>query len=432
MEKQERRLYVVVVCILVGLAASGVATTGTAPALRGLWTLQTGPARLINDFTLAANEGAALLNASLVALIGVLLVRMNGVRLSGPTVAAVFTMFGFGLFGKTPLNIAPIIIGVAVSARLAGKHFREYILIALFGTALAPLVSLLAAEVALPVVLGVPLGAVAGLAAGVLLPPVAIAMLRLHQGYSLYNIGLTSGFLALFAAALVFGNGTQLPGGKVWNDAPSLVMVLAAPIASVALVLAGLFSAGTESLRSFVRILRLPGRLPSDFMDIESVPGALVNMGVMGVAMWGFAAAVGADLNGPVVGGIFTVVGFSAFGKHPRNVWPVLLGIVLAAIVFGRELSAPGVILAVLFGTTLAPLAGEFGVILGIIAGFLHLLIVLRTGNWHAGISLYNNGFAGGLTATLLLAVIEWYRANTPSRRAGREGSYSTTGKDTT
>jgi hypothetical protein len=159
-------------------------------------------------------------------------------------------------------------------------------------------------------------------------------------------------------------------------------------------------------------------------MDSEGVPASLLNMGLLGALMWGYAFVVGADLNGPVLGGLFTVIGFAAFGKHPRNVWPVLAGVVLAALVFGKELSAPGVILAALFATTLAPLAGEFGPVVGVLAGFVHLAVVLRAGAWHAGIGLYNNGFAGGLTATFLVAVIEWFRANRPEHAVARRGSY--------
>jgi hypothetical protein len=48
---------------------------------------------------------------------------------------------------------------------------------------------------------------------------------------------------------------------------------------------------------------------------------------------------------------------------------------------------------------------------MGLLAGFLHLVMVERTGAWHLGVNLYNNGFAGGLTAALLVAVIEWYRS---------------------
>ena len=431
LEKQERLLYILILIILAGFATAGFAAEGLVPTLRGVWELQTHPARLVNDFTLGASDGAALVNAALVAMIGLVLVRINGVRLSGPTVAAVFTMFGFGLFGKTPLNILPIMAGVFISARFAGKQFREYIIIALFGTALGPLVSLLAVEIGLPTVLQIPVATLGGLLAGIVLPAVAIVMLRIHQGYNLYNIGLTTGFLALFAAAIIFGRGRQLPGGQIWNEDPSLLLRLLIPSVSATLIIAGLIGGGTEALRSFWRILKLPGRLPSDFMDLDSIAGTLINMGVLGLAMWGYVVAVGADLNGPVLGGIFTVIGFAAFGKHPWNVWPVLAGVMLAAVVFGHELSAPGVILAALFGTTLAPLAGEFGIPCGVIAGFLHLVIVLRSGAWHAGIGLYNNGFAGGLTATLLVAVIEWYRANSSSKKPARAGSIASAGKDT-
>jgi hypothetical protein len=69
----------------------------------------------------------------------------------------------------------------------------------------------------------------------------------------------------------------------------------------------------------------------------------------------------------------------------------------------------PGPLLAALFATTLAPLSGSFGPLLGIVAGVLHLTLVMRTAAWFGGVNLYNNGFAGGLTATLLVAMITWW-----------------------
>lgn len=423
MDKQQRRLYLLTLVILLGFAGAGILADGARATLTGLVELQIHPARLLNDYTLAAGEGAALLNASLVAFIGLILVRVTGVRLSGPTIAAVFTLFGFGLFGKTPLNVTPVLLGVFVSAKLAGKKFSEYILIALFGTALAPLVSLVGWELGLHAAIGIPGAIAAGLVAGIVLPPLALAMLRLHQGYSLYNIGLTTGFFALFAAAIIFGGRDQLAGGGLWNTEPTLLLQLLVPATSVVLVIGGLLTGRLQAVRSFVGLHAHPGRLPSDFMSMESIPGALINMGVLGLVMWGYAVAVGAPLNGPVLGGMFTVIGFAAFGKHLRNVWPVMAGIVIAALVFGLDLTTPGVILAVLFGTTLAPIAGDFGVLVGIVAGFLHLAIVMRSGAWHAGIGLYNNGLAAGLTATLLVSIIEWYRTNVARGRLRGAGS---------
>jgi hypothetical protein len=43
------------------------------------------------------------------------------------------------------------------------------------------------------------------------------------------------------------------------------------------------------------------------------------------------------------------------------------------------------------------------------LAGIVHLTLVMRTAPWFAGLNLYNNGFAGGLTATLFVSLITWW-----------------------
>ncbi|MCG8480437.1 MAG: DUF1576 domain-containing protein [Spirochaetales bacterium] len=417
LERQEMRLYWLMGLLLVGCAVLGVVIQGPTATFRGLATIQYHPARLLNDFTVVGGEGAALLNAALVALLGLLLVKVHRVRLSGPTIAAIFTMFGFGLFGKTPTNALPIIAGVAFAARISEKSFQEYILMALFGTALGPLVMALAVEAGLAPPIAVGVAIVGGFAAGVLLPPLGITMLRLHQGFNLYNIGLTCGFLAIFAASLLVATGRPFSPTLVWNDAPSPVLVFLVPALALVLLVAGLIPSPKKTWADFRKILTLSGRLPSDFLTMASTRGSLFNMGVMGLVTWGYVLAVGGDLNGPVLGGILTAMGFASFGKHPRNGWPVVAGVVAACLLFGKDLAAPGPLLAALFSLTLAPLAGEFGVFVGFIAGFLHLVMVERTGAWHLGTNLYNNGFSGGLTATFLVAVIEWYRSNHSAER---------------
>jgi hypothetical protein len=205
----------------------------------------------------------------------------------------------------------------------------------------------------------------------------------------------------------------------VWNGRPELTLRLLIPVLSAVLIVSGLVKGAARAFRDLRAVLALPGRLPSDFIDIVSPFGVLFNMGLLGLAGWAYATVVGAPLNGPVLGGILTVVGFGAFGKHLKNCFPVTIGIVAATLLFGVDLAAPGAILALLFGTTLAPIAGDFGIVVGFVAGFLHFVMVSRTGGWHAGMSLYNNGFAGGLTATLIAAVMEWY--NRADRRPAQK-----------
>lgn len=397
---------------LLGVAAAGIIVQGPGDVWVGLLEIQRHPARLLNDFTLVGGDGAALVNAALVAAIGLFVVRITAVRLSGPTIAAVFTMLGFGLFGKTVVNILPILAGVYISARIARKTYRDYILMALYGTALGPLITALAVEAGMATGPALPVALCGGLAAGILLPPVAMAMLRLHQGYNLYNIGLTAGFIGLFAASLLTAAGRPLSAPVVWNSNPSTMLVLLIPALSTLFLAAALVGGPGRSLREFAAILRLSGRLPTDFVSQVGPSGALLNMALVGYLTWAYVLLVSAPLNGPVLGGILTAFGFASFGKHPRNGWPVMAGVVMATLVFGKDLATAGPVLAALFCLTLAPLAGEFGWKAGVVAGFLHLAMVERTAAWHLGINLYNNGFAGGLTATFMVAIIEWFRTS--------------------
>ncbi len=408
----ERHLYRLLGIVIGSFALAGLIVEGPGEALRGFLLLQGHAARLINDYTVIGGIGGAFLNAALMGLLALSLIRVSGVRLSGPTVAGVFTIMGFSLFGKTPLNALPVMAGVFLAAKAAGKPFKNYLLIALFGTALGPLVSFVVFEAGLHGIAALAVGALAGMLAGFLLPGLAMAMLRLHEGFNLYNIGLTSGFFGLFAASVLSAAGNDVNIKVLWNDQPSPYLILIVPFIAALFLLWGFAMDKGKIGENLLKLMKQPGRLPSDFMEIASPGAALVNTGILGLTGCAYMLAVGADFNGPTIGGLLTLMGFASFGKHPRNCAPVMAGVVLATLIFGKSLVAPGPILALLFSTTLAPLAGEFGPLIGVAAGFMHLVVVERSAAWHGGLDLYNNGFAGGLTAALFVAVIEWVRSN--------------------
>ncbi|MGD9940261.1 MAG: DUF1576 domain-containing protein [Clostridia bacterium] len=408
----EKHLYRLMLVTIVLFAATGLLRDGLTQTMQGFLLLQQHPSRLINDFTVVGGIGGALLNAAVMGLLSLGIIRYNRVRLAGPTMAAVFTIMGFSLFGKTVLNVIPIMIGVMLAGKLVGKPFRNYIIIALFGTALGPLVTFMVFEAGFTGVPAVIMGTAAGIAAGMALPALAMAMLRLHEGFNLYNIGLTSGFFGLFAAAVLAAAKQDVSIKIIWNDTPSLELMLLIPVIALLFVVWGVAMDGRNLGKNLLAIMKLSGRLPSDFMDNVSPGSALVNTGLLGLAGSAYLFIIGADFNGPTIGGLLTVMGFASFGKHPRNCWPVAAGVIIATLVFGKSLTDPGPVLALLFGTTLAPLAGEFGPWIGMAAGFVHLVMVERTAAWHGGLDLYNNGFAGGLTATFFVAVIEWRRSN--------------------
>ena len=129
-------------------------------------------------------------------------------------------------------------------------------------------------------------------------------------------------------------------------------------------------------------------------------------MGLLGIASTTYILLIGGDLNGPTISGILTIVGFGTFGKHLFNVAPIMIGASLTVFLHIWELNSPSMLLAILFSTALAPIAGQYGWLLGILTGFLHVAVVMNTGYVHGGMNLYNNGFAAGFVALILIPII--------------------------
>lgn len=400
------------------LLAFGLALEGfdLGAVLRGLGTIVREPDTLINDYVAHAGKGAPFVNAGLCSLAAALILKASGAVISGAAVTAVFTVAGFSLFGKNLYNIWPAIGGVWLFSRFSRRPFSDYLIVALFGTALAPLVSEITFGLGLPLALGAPLGIGAGLASGFFLPPLARHLLQFHQGYNLYNVGLTAGLVGTVAMSIFRAFEVEVGGSGAWSEGnggtylPFLVPFFAS------MILLGL-AVGPATARNLRGIYASSGRLVSDFVRSQGIGPALANMGTVGLVGLLYVLAAGGDWNGPVIGGLLTMCGFAAFGKHPFNILPVMGGVVLAALVSGAPLSSEGAILAALFGTTLAPIAGHYGVLAGLAAGALHFVMVTNVGYLHGGLNLYNNGFSGGIVAGILFPVLEAIRG-----RRGDEG----------
>ncbi len=374
----------------------------------GLIHIVVDPDYLITDYMEIGGIGAALVNSALLTWGCAALLFLLRAEVRGITVAAVFTVSGFALFGKNVVNIWFVMAGVGLFARFRGEPFSRYLHVALFGTALSPLVSqvLFISFFAWP--LRFALAASLGLALGFVLPPLATAFLRIHQGYNLYNLGFTAGMVGTMVISLARSFGLTPESRVIWSkDFTSTLLPLLA-LYFAALAVWGLCS--RSSLRGLGTIWHSSGRLVSDFTDLAEFNAVVANMGCTALVALGYLVCIKGDLNGPTVGGLFTIAGFAAFGKHPRNVIPLLLGVALGGVTKTWYLTMPGAQLAALFSTTLAPIAGEFGPLAGIAAGYLHSSVALSVGALTAGFNLYNNGFAGGLVAAFLVPLCELFR----------------------
>ena len=133
-------------------------------------------------------------------------------------------------------------------------------------------------------------------------------------------------------------------------------------------------------------------------------------MGVIGLFSTFYLVLIGGDINGPTIGGLFTIIGFGCFGKHLLNIIPVMLGATIGAAISVFNITDEGILLAILFSTCLAPIAGKFGWKIGIITGMLHVALVSNVGYLHGGLNLYNNGLAGGFVAMIILPIITTFK----------------------
>ena len=377
--------------------------------LAGFWTIQLAPCGLITDYMALAGPGAAFFNAGCVMLVGFLLTLVLRLRYTGGTVASLSLMAGFALFGKNALNILPILAGVWLYARYQREKMSRYIYIALFGTCLGPVVSEFAVYAPLPLPLRL-IGAVgAGLFIGFILPPIASYTLRIHQGYNLYNIGFAAGIVGLMVMSLSKSIGYAPNTPLLWATGYNVPMAIYLTVVFGAMLAVGFLCNG-HKLRGLWRITRHSGRSVADFVVMDGFAVTLMNMGLVGLFSTAYMLAIGGDLNGPTLGGIFTVMGFGAFGKHLKNITPVMLGVVLGSFFKVWTMTTPSVQIAALFCTALAPIAGEYGFIWGLAAGLIHSSVVLCVGALHGGLNLYNNGFSAGLVCIILIPLIEVFQ----------------------
>lgn len=373
--------------------------------VKGMIIIFQEPDFLITDYIALGGVGAAFVNAALVTLMSIAIIYFLNMDINGSTIASIFLMMGFSLFGKNIVNIWAILFGVGLYARYHRQHMSQYIHVAFYGTSLSPIITQLVTLSHLHSIYAFTLGILIGLMMGFVLPPLANNLIHAHRGYCLYNAGFAGGLIATIVVSVMKSFGIQIDSRDIWYTGSNVMFMQILISFFLILIILGMISE-PRFFWKYLDILKHAGRGGTDYCTEEGLGATLFNMGINGIAATVFVVAVGSDLNGPTMGGIFTIVGFSATGKHIRNVVPVIFGVWLASLVSIWNITDHKAILAALFSATLAPIAGQFGVIWGIVAGFLHASLSLNVGLINSGMNLYNNGFAGGLVATALVPVI--------------------------
>lgn len=99
-----QRLLLAYNCVLILL---GLFTSPPQALWQGSLAILNAPSNLISDYFAIGNLGSAFLNSGLLTLISILLAKKQGTIISGPMIAAFFTISGFSFLEKTSLTQSP-------------------------------------------------------------------------------------------------------------------------------------------------------------------------------------------------------------------------------------------------------------------------------------------------------------------------------------
>ena len=372
----------------------------------GLKNILISPSILITDFLSVGGIGPTFVNVSLISFYNLYLLKKYKLRINGLILAAFMTVMGFSFFGKNIFNIIPIYMGGYLYSYHKKIDFKDIIVSIMFATALAPVISEISFSNMLPSKIAILLGIGVVIFIGFIITPLASHMVKFYDGYNIYNLGFTAGILGTILTSALKSLDIKIESVNILYLENNLFLILTLVAMFIYLICIGI-SVNKNTLNEYKHIFNYSGRVVTDYTFLMGYGVTFFNMGLMGLLSLSFVLLIGGVVNGPVIAGIFTVVGFSAFGKHIKNCLPVVLGVIVTALFLGRDISSTGVIITVLFSTTLAPIAGVYGYKIGFIAGILHFLLATNVGIIHGGVNLYNNGFAGGLVAGFLLPILD-------------------------
>ena len=408
----------------------------------------TSPSKLVTDYFALGGLGSTLFNAAVCGLLTNLIVYISRAKPNATILAGYMLVVAHCFYGLNFLNMWPPLFGILICYCVTKRKISENIHIAFFSTALAPFVSELCFRYAIENFsaesinvswVGVILSLVCGLAIGFVIPALLPGTAAMHHGYSLYKAGLAIGILGIFLSAFMYSTlGVKEPGDlTIINDSyyalpygyRGFMNVFFIILFTVTFVVGFIFN--KKSIRGYRELLKCTGH-GTDFTDKFGMPVCMINIATYGLAILAYLNVVfvlpsifpslpaGVGFTGATAGIIFAALTFAADGQHIKNVFPIAVGYVLlfalvilickvANFDIPWTLSTQSYINGLAFATGLCPIAGKYGFRYGVIAGFLSAVICAITADMHGGFVLYNGGFNAGLTALVLIPILDFY-----------------------
>lgn len=413
----------------------------------GLIRILMGPSKLVTDYFALGGLAPTLFNAGICGLACNLFVFFSRVKADAVTFAAYILVIAHCFYGLNFVNMWFPFIGVVIYCIIKKRPLRQNLHIAMFSTALAPFISDLLFFYPLGdgfrlfgvSITGLILSVAFGVFVGFLVPALLPGTTAMHRGYNLYKAGLALGMFGIFVYCFLYKTLGLQPHDVTVEEGASyealrgfhyLFMNLFFASLFTLTLLLGFFLNGC-SFKNYRKLLSCTGH-GIDFADQFGMPLCFINFGIYGFCILLYLNIVfllptvfpslpeGVGFTGPTAGVVFAAMTFSADGQHPKNIAPIALGYsILFAVVclictaaglpIPWTLSTQAYINGLAFATGLCPFTGSYGFRYGVIAGIVSAIICTSTAGMHGGFVLYNGGFNAGLTALILIPILDFY-----------------------
>lgn len=406
------------------------------------WRILKQPCKLVTDYFELGGAGAAFLNAGLCGLSCSLAMVITKVKPTATVLAGYFLVIAHCFYGLNFLNMWIPFLSIPFYCLVMKKSYREHLHLSFFCTALGPFISDFIFRytwlddfnhyVTQVSVFGIIISIVFGLVAGFTIPALLPGTAKMHRGYNLYKAGLAIGLFGIFAFAFFYKTfGIAVPEvldrfNRIYEINGRSYFALANGFFGIifaATFLLGFIRNGW-SLRGYRALLNSAG-LQDDFTVKYGMPLTYINIGIYGLAILIYLNIIisftnGAGFTGPTIGVTIAAITFAASGQTVKNVWPIVFGYILligsvstfcyaTGMEIPSSISSQGYINGMAFATGLCPFTGKYGIRYGIFAGILNAILCTSTAAMHGGLVLYNGGLAAGLTALLMIPILDFY-----------------------
>ena len=401
----------------------------------GLWQIVSEPSKISTNYFAVGGYAATFLNMALVGYLCLALYAGLKATANNVSTLAFILTLGFCSWGINIINMWPSMLGVVIYCLAKKEKLGSQVNAMLFSTGIAPLITdlMLRYPNAEPVgfhVGGIVLALAVGFCIGFFLPAGLANSPKVHKGFDLYSAAFPVGMTAFFLQATLYKTmGVALPAAP---DASTLqvasrltVNVFCCAVFGICIIVA--FVLGCRP-KDYWRLIVDPA-LVTNFSSTYGNAVFLMNLGVYGLFILGYYNLVGATFNGVTFGVIFCMLACCNSGSHPGNVWPIMLGYVVASTVFGwlaplaggsftGAVNAQAIVVGLCYANGLSPIADKYGWRFGFLAAVMHYVLVTSVPALHGGFCLYNGGFTAALICVILVPSLERFARTKEERKA--------------